>query len=307
MRAARRRFRRVAWANVLGNAAKIAVEGAAGIVFGSVALLADAAHSVADLAGSVVVLRWGEESFEPPDTDHPHGHGRFEPLTALVVGVLIVLFGMYLLYQSAIGIVVGTDVIFSYLLLGAAGFAIATMAALYAYTVRMNAEIDSSALAALAVDCRNDVFTSMAAGIGVLGVMVGYEIADPLAGGLVSLLVVQQGVVVSRENLRYLLGSSPSRAKRETVRSTLVGHEAVRGVHDLVVYYEGTDLEVEVHVEVDGGMTLREAHHLESELAQLLRALDGIREAHVHLDPSGIGEWKDALEGRGPEDEVGER
>jgi divalent metal cation (Fe/Co/Zn/Cd) transporter len=63
------------------------------------------------------------------------------------------------------------------------------------------------------------------------------------------------------------------------------------------VFYDGTDLEVEVHVEVDGEMTLREAHDVETDLVTSLRALDDVGDVHVHLDPSGLGEWKDAPEG----------
>jgi len=79
----------------------------------------------------------------------------------------------------------------------------------------------------------------------------------------------------------------------------------VEGVHDLTVYYDGTDLEVEVHVEVDGQMmTLREAHDIETELVTGLRNLEDVGDVHVHLDPSGLGEWKEAADGgdRGDKD-----
>jgi len=72
-------FARASWANVLGNVVKIVAEGSAGLAFGSVALLADAAHSLADLVASVVVLVWGRSAFDEPDTTHPHGHDRIEP------------------------------------------------------------------------------------------------------------------------------------------------------------------------------------------------------------------------------------
>jgi len=67
-------------------------------------------------------------------------------------------------------------------------------------------------------------------------------------------------------------------------------------MHDLTVFYDGTVLEVEAHVEVDGELTLREGHDLESELVEGLRGVEEVGDAHVHLDPSGLGEWKDAAE-----------
>ncbi len=297
-----RRFARASWANVLGNAAKILVEGAAGLAFGSVALLADAAHSIADLIASVVVLVWGDTRFKDPDASHPHGHSRIEPLTALFVGAVIVLLGLNLLYESALGLAFGTDAVFSPLLLAALAFAMVDMYLVYRYTTWVNESIGSTALHALATDCLNDLYTSIAAVVGVVGLFFGFGALDPIAGGLVSLLVVSQGIAISRENLPYLVGAAPSETERETIRETLLSHPDVEGVHDLTVFYDGTVLEVEAHVEVDGELTLLAAHGIETDLVQALRAIEDVGDAHVHLDPSGIGEWKDADDptGRGP-------
>ncbi len=289
-------FTKASWANVLGNAAKILVEGAVGLAFGSVALLADAAHSIADLVASIVVLIWGRSSYDEPDDTHPHGHDRIEPLTALFVGAVIALLGVNLLYESARGLIDGVDVIFSPLLLGALGFAIVDMYLVYWYTTKINADLDSTALRALATDCLNDIYTSFAVVVGVLGVLLGFPLLDPLAGALVSLLVVYQGVEIGRENVDYLIGAAPETEKRAEITAALRSHAAVEGVHDLTVFYDGTVLEVEVHVEVDGDMPFRQAHDIESELVDDLRAIEDVGDAHVHLDPSGIGEWKDRAE-----------
>lgn len=292
--AGRRRFARASWANVLGNAAKIAAEGAAGLAFGSAALLADAAHSVGDLVASGVVLVWGGSRFAGPDEDHPHGHARIEPLTALFVGGAIVLLGLYLLFESLLGLVAGTDVRFDLLLVGALAFAMVDMSLVYWYTARANRGLDSPALGALAADCLNDLYTSAAALVGVVGVAAGLPVLDPVAGAVVSLLVVSQGVTIARENLGYLSGRAAPAERREAVRETLLARDPVRGVHDLAVFYDGPRLEVEAHVEVEGDLTLREAHALETELVEALLEVEAVGDAHLHLDPAGIGEWKDA-------------
>ena len=294
--AARRRFARASWANVAGNAVKIIVEGAAGLTFGSVALVADAAHSVADLVASFVVLVWGRSAYTDPDEAHPHGHERIEPLTALFVGAVIVVLGVNLLFESAQGLIEGPEVRFSYLLIAALLFSMADMYLVYWYTERANEGVGSTALSALATDCLNDLYTTVAAIVGVLGVFVGYPVLDPIAGGLVSLLVVAQGVEIGRENLDYLVGAAPTGAKRAEITDEIKSHPAVEGMHDLTVFYDGTVLEVEAHVEVDGELTLREGHDLESQLVDDLRAVEEVGDAHVHLDPSGLGEWKDATE-----------
>jgi cation diffusion facilitator family transporter len=294
--AAKRGFSRASVVNVLGNAVKIVVEAAAGITFGSVALVADAAHSVADLVASLVVLAWGRSVYTDPDERHPHGHQRVEPLAALFVGSVIVLLGLNLLYESALSLIEGPTVTFSPLLVGALLFSMADMYLLYWYTERVNASIGSSALEALAIDCLNDIYTTIAALVGVIGVFLEYPVLDAVAGALVSLLVVYQGVEIGRENVSYLVGAAPSEAERRRVIEELRSHPAVEGVHDLVVFYDGTDLEVEAHIEVDGALTLVEAHDIETELMDRLRELDDVGDAHLHLDPAGIGEWKDAEE-----------
>ncbi|CAI49689.1 transport protein (probable substrate zinc/cadmium/cobalt) [Natronomonas pharaonis DSM 2160] len=304
---ARRRFSRASLVNVAGNAVKILVEGAVGLAFGSVALLADAAHSVADLVASAVVLVWGRSVYTDPDENHPHGHQRVEPLAALFVGSLIVLLGLNLFYESATGLVAGPEVQFHPLLVGALLFAMADMYLLYWYTTHINESVGSSALEALAIDCRNDIYTTIAALCGVIGVFFGYPLFDAVAGGLVSVLVVYQGFEISRENVSYLVGASPSDQQRQRVVETLTDHPAVHGAHDVAVFYDGTDIEVEAHVEVDGELTLVEAHDIETELVSALRSLESVGDVHLHLDPAGIGEWKDAAvnEQRGPETQTG--
>lgn len=289
----RRGFARASWANVLGNAVKIVAEGAVGLAFGSVALIADAAHSVADLVASIVVLIWGRTAFDGPDETHPHGHERIEPLTAVFVGAVIALLGLLLLSESVQGLLEPDPPEARLLLLGALAFAIVDMYLVYWYTEYVNADIGSTALSALAVDCLNDIYTSIAALVGVIGVFFGAPILDPLAGAIVSVLVISQGISIGRENLDYLVGAAATPTQRAQITDTLRAHPDVEGVHDLTVYYDGTVLEVEVHVEVNGNMPFREAHDIESDLVDDLRGLEEVGDAHVHLDPSGIGEWKD--------------
>ncbi|MFP4632842.1 MAG: cation diffusion facilitator family transporter [Halobacteriota archaeon] len=288
----RRAFDRAAWVNVAGNALKIAVEGGAGLAFGSVALLADASHSVADLAASAVVLVWGGRAYEEADESHPHGHERLEPLTALFVGASIALLGVYLLYESALGVVSEPEVVFSPVLVAALGFAVVSMASVYVYTVRVDRRVDSPALRALAKDCLNDIYTSGAAAIGVFGLGLGYPLLDPFAGGLVSIIVVHQGLTVGRENVGYLVGRAASQEKQDEIVDVVLSHPDVHGVHDFKAFYDGASLEVEMHVEIEDHHSLAEAHDIESEVAESVRDVDRVGDVHVHLDPRGIGDWK---------------
>jgi len=285
-------FLRVSWANVLLNALKIGVEGTLGVLTGSLALTADAAHSVADLLASGVVLVWGRSAFDDADDSHPHGHNRFEPLSALFVGGVLVLLGLKLLYDSGHSIFTGVAAEYSIWLVLGLLFALGDMYLCYWYTQHKNQELQSPSLRALAADSLNDLYTTGAALVGVLGMAAGYPIFDPIAGGIVSLLVIHQGVDIARENIRYLADGAPPESEQEAIRQRIRGHAAVHGIHDFVAYYSGHMVEVEFHAEVDQDLTVVEAHDVESELRRRVREVESVSDVHVHLDPAGHGEWK---------------
>jgi cation diffusion facilitator family transporter len=280
-----RAFRRATWANLLGNTLKIVVEGAIGVAFGSAALIANAGHSVADLAASLVVHLWGPTAFEPPDRTHQHGHQRFEPLTALFAGGILVPLGLILLYESVLKYLHGAEPTFSIYLVGALIFSMGDMYLTYTYTDHINQTVGSSSLTSLARDCLNDFYTIIAALIGVIGIWAGYPVADPLAGALISLVVVREGVELARTNIAYLLDRAPPEDVQDAICTTVVEHSGVRGVHDFTTYYSGTAIEVEFHAEIDPEQSVEDAHALETELIHTLQTRHDIGDVHIHLDP----------------------
>ncbi|MFB6101958.1 MAG: cation diffusion facilitator family transporter [Haloplanus sp.] len=289
-------FLKASWVNVGSNVLKIGVEGTLGLLSGSLALMADAAHSVADLLASAVVLVWGRFVYDDPDSSHPHGHERFEPLSALFVGGVLVLLGLKLLYDAGHALLGDPSAEYSTLLVVGLLFALLDRYACYWYTLAVNRTVGSPGLRALVADSKNDIYTTLAAFVGVGGMALGYPILDPIAGGVVSLLVIYQGVEISRENIRYLSDSAPPAEDCERIEAAIRSHPEVRGVHDFVAYYSGHMIEVEFHAEIDGDYSLTEAHDIETELRERVREIEPVSDVHVHLDPAGLGEWKDAAD-----------
>ncbi|HET7325520.1 MAG TPA: cation diffusion facilitator family transporter [Halococcus sp.] len=279
-------FRRATWANLAGNTLKIVVEGGIGLTFGSAALVANAGHSVADLVASIVVHIWGPTAFADPDAEHQHGHERFEPLTALFAGGILVPLGLLLLYESIQKLLTGAEPGFSPYLLGALVFSMVDMYLVYRYTEHINRTVDASSLRSLARDCLNDFYTIIAALVGVIGVWFGYPALDPLAGGLISLVVVREGIELSRENIDYLLDRAPPADTQQAIREMILDHPDVLGIHDFTTYYSGTSIEVEFHAEVDRTQTLDEIHGLEIDVRRRLHERYDIGDVHIHLDPS---------------------
>jgi cation diffusion facilitator family transporter len=289
----RRSLRRVGIL-VLGVNVVLAV--AKGVVFwwtGSLAVGSEAVNSLADAAYSVVVVAGLYLTTQPADFDHPHGHERIEPFVSLFVAAGILAAGGLVAYRSATTIVHGTATVTE----GPAAVVVLVIAAaaklgLYRYCLRIGRSRHSPAVVATAVDNRNDVLTAGAALVGVLGARAGYPVLDPLAAGVVSIGILLTGVEVIRDNVGYLIGRAPPEDLRSKIVERALEHEDVRGVHDVVAHYVGPEVDVSLHVEVEGKHTLFEAHDIESAVIQAIETIPEVDDVFVHVDPKELGEWK---------------
>ncbi len=207
---------------------------------------------------------------------------------------MLILLGLKLLYDSGHSLLTGVTAEYSLWLVAGLLFALADMYVCYWYTQYVNQELQLPSLRALAADSLNDLYTTGAALVGVLGMAVGYPVFDPVAGGIVSLLVIHQGIETSRENVQYLADSAPPKSEQKEIKDRIREHPGVHGIHDFVAYYSGHVIEVEFHAEVDRGLTVVEAHDIESELRERVRDIEPVSDVHIHLDPAGLGEWEDA-------------
>lgn len=262
---------------------------------GSLAVGSEAANSLADTVYGLVVLAGLYLTTKPPDVEHPHGHERVEPFVSLFVALGVFAAGGAVLAGAAQSLVTGAYVDAG--VPGVAAPAVLVVGALakvglYRYCLTMGRRSNSPALVAAAVDNRNDVLTAVAALVGVTGAAVGVPVADPVAALVVGAVVVYAGIDIVRDNVSYLLGTAPPESLRVEIRDRALAHEDVRGVHDVVAHYVGPEVDVSIHVEVEGEMTLHEAHDVETEVIESIRALPAVDDVFVHLDPRELDEWK---------------
>jgi len=295
---------------VLGvNAALFAAKGVVYLETGSLAVGSEAANSLADAVYSLVIVGGLYLTTRPPDFEHPHGHERIEPFVSLFVAVGIFAAGGVILWQSAASLLSGAVAVAR----GPAAAAVLAGAAavkylLYRYCLRVGTERNSPAVVATALDNRNDILTAGAALVGVLGAQVGYPLLDPLAAGVVALGILYTGVGVVRDNVRYLVGEAPPEDLRAEIVRRALAHPDVEGAHDVIAHYVGPEIDVSLHIEVEGDRTLREAHDIETAVMESIQDLPEVDDAFVHVDPKEAGEWKtdeevDRLVGGGREGE----
>jgi cation diffusion facilitator family transporter len=289
-----RALRRVALLVLGTNLLLVVLKGVVSLETGSLALGSEALNSLADAAYSLVIVGGLYLTTRPPDFEHPHGHERIEPFVSLFVAVGIFAAGIAVLWQAGTSLAgPGVDVQRGPVAVAVLAVAAAVKYGLYRYCLRAGRERRSPALVATAVDNRNDILTALAAMGGVAGAALGYPVLDPLAAAAVAVGILYTGVEVVRDNVDYLLGAAPPEDLRADIVRRALSHPDVRGAHDVIAHYVGPEIDVSLHIEVEGDRTLLEAHRIETEVIEAIRELPEVDDVFVHVDPREAGEWKD--------------
>ena len=287
-------LRRVGFLVLLANVALALAKGGVWYWTGSLAVGSEAVNSLSDAAYSLIALAGLYLTTRPPDFEHPHGHERIEPFVSLFIAVGVFAAGGFVLWRSLTAVLAGDVTVargpWAVVVLVAAAV---VKFGLYRYCLDAAQEHRSPALRATALDNRNDILTAGAALVGVLGAAAGYPLLDPLAAGVVAFGILYTGVEIVRDNLNYLVGAAPPEDLRADIVRRALSHPDVEGAHDVIAHYVGPEVDVSLHIEVEGDRTLREAHDIETDVVESIRAMDGIDDVFVHVDPKELGEWKE--------------
>lgn len=193
---------RVTVIGALINILLSAIKFAAGALGKSSAMMADAFHSLSDLLTDIIVIFTHRIGQMPRDADHPYGHGRAETIGATIIGVAIILVSLGILADVWAVIESGLDLIPNWLAVGGALVSIVAKEILFRYTRATGEKISSPAVIANAWHHRSDAISSIAALIGIAAAMLGYPIMDPIAGGVVAVLIAQAGYGILRQGVR---------------------------------------------------------------------------------------------------------
>jgi cation diffusion facilitator family transporter len=262
-----------------------------GIFINSIALITDAFHTLSDVGTSLVVIFGFRASKKPADEEHPFGHGKSEYVAALIIAVLLVIVGMEFAWQSIDRIMtpiaiehqeiapyIGVIVIIS----------AALKEATARYSIAIGRRIDSEALIADAWHHRSDALTSVAVGISVIGSGYGYPILDPLSGAVVSAVIIYTGIDLIRRSSDYLMGLSPGMDVLANIMDAARSVRGVYGIHKINVHDYGTTKVVSLHVEVDGRISLEEAHRIADAIEREIMSKTRFQST-VHTDPIDVG------------------
>jgi cation diffusion facilitator family transporter len=256
-----------------------------GILGNSVALVADAIHSLSDLVTDIIVLFTHRIGKMPQDADHPYGHGRAETIGTAIIGLIIIATGIGVIHETWEAIAGDTGKTPGLLAAIAAIFSILINEGLYHYTRRVGEATQSPSLIANAWHHRTDAISSIAALIGIVGASQGFFFMDPLAGAVVGCMIVKVGIDITREGIRDLMDTALSEEHTKKIHSILKEIPEVLHFHDLRSRVIGGEFLIDVHILVDAEMTVTEGHRVaETARRNLINAIPNIQDVLVHVD-----------------------
>nr|WP_123042340.1 cation diffusion facilitator family transporter [Cohnella candidum]AYQ74259.1 cation transporter [Cohnella candidum] len=285
------------WVSLISNIVLTAMKLAAGLVFASPVLLADGVHNAGDIIATVAALTSSMVSKRPADEDHPYGHGKAEVVASALVAVILALAAFWIGLQSIRALFEPAEGE-SVLALGAAFISLIWKQALYVYTIRIGRAAKSKSVLATAYDHLADVYASLAAvvgiGLAVLGDHFDWAWAaygDPLAGIIVSLLVMKLAFQMGRESVDILMEKNAAAEKIEAYQNIILAVGHIKRIDRIRAREHGHYITVDVRVGVPGDFTIQEGHDISREIRnRIMEADPDVIEVLVHLNPWYEGE-----------------
>ena len=284
---------RITWLGAFVNLLLVAVKFAAGIAGLSAAMVADAIHSLSDLATDAIVIIFVKLSNKPADSDHDYGHGKYETFATLIIGTLLAIVGIGMMWgggEKILDILSGTMIPTPGWTAFAAGIAsIVAKETIFQYTMHAARRTHSNTLAANAWHHRSDALSSIGTCAGIGGAIIlgnDWVILDPLAAVVVSVIVTVSALKIMRTAVNELLEKSlPENIERD-ILDIVAEDPLLQNVHHLRTRAIGSIYTIDMHVRMPGDMTLSEAHRHTILLEQRLRQAYGKGTIiNIHIEP----------------------
>ena len=263
---------------------------AIGIMSGSYALVSEGAHTLSDVATSVIAFVGFKIGQKPADDEHPIGHGRAEAIGGLII-VLFLGMVAYEIMQGAIERLLNPSLITTPDFYAAimAVFGIIINFSVSEYIIKIGKEIRSPAIVADGKHQKTDIFSSIAVLLSVVVSNMGYPILDPIIGLIIGVLILKTAYEVGKENIDHIMGKVPSPEFINKIKRVANKTPNAQDAHNIKVDYLGSYAVVSLHVKVDGNMTVDESHKIAHSVEKnLIKKIPEVKYAMVHVCPIGL-------------------
>ncbi|PHR29824.1 MAG: cation transporter [Desulfotalea sp.] len=262
-----------------------------GIIGSSPALLADGINSTSDVAYGIVVNVFMRLSGKPADEEHPYGHDRLESIAAVVVGAFVITTAISIFWASINNVyeLLNHSSDFSGASQLALWIALSTVLLkiwLAIWTKRIGEQTKNNVLMALAADHRNDIFSALAATVGIIFSQIGYLWVDPMAGGIVSIIILFTGIEIIKDSAADLLNTLPGKELTEEINVALKKIPEVKDIEEISGHRFGLYMVVNITVGVAPDLTVAEGDAIATRIEQtLMDDIDYMRRVFVHYHP----------------------
>ena len=266
----------------------------AGVLGHSAAMIADAVHSLSDFVTDLIVIVFVKISSKPEDADHAYGHGKYETLASCIIGLALIVVGVMMGYNATVKIVDvvknGTELASPGIIaLAAAVLSIVLKEWMFHITRKVAREVDSPAVEANAWHHRSDALSSVGTAIGIGGaVLLGskWAVLDPIAALVVSVFIVVQAAKILSDAIGQLMEKSLPRDVEQRICEIVYEEEGTSDIHHLRTRKIGSQISIELHVRMNGYLTLREVHDKSIAIEKRLRAAFGDSTyINLHVEP----------------------
>lgn len=280
-----------AWLGIIGNTVLAVIKGIVGVIADSRALIADALHSASDVVSSIAVLIGVRAAQQPPDEDHPYGHGKAETVTAIIVSVLLIIVGAEVAVNAVTAMfstvsVPGTAAIY------AALFSILLKEAMFQYKYKLGKKYKSDALIADAWHHRSDVFSSLAVLIGIGAAIAGSAIGftqaalfDPFASIIVAVFIIRMGWQLGSKAIHQTIDHVLHDEDKQWMMEVVLEVPGVLQIDELLAREHGHYVIVDIKISVDPYITVEEGHRIGKQLKRKLIEYEYVQDVRVHVNP----------------------
>ena len=252
----------------------------------SLTIFSETINSLADVISAAVVMLCVRAAWMMPDEDHPFGHRRAEPIAGLVLAIFTGILGFEVCRTAVIDLWKGElpHTIGPYPII-ALCITVVLKAALTVYFRRRSEMLNSPALRATAIDCRNDVLVAAQGLAAVVVAELRLPMLDVIAALLVGGYILYSAHHIGMENLDYLMGKAPDDTLMARIRAAAEGVSGVQQVDNVKAHYVGTFVHVELVARVDGTLSTHESHGLSEAARAAVESIDIVDRAFVHISP----------------------
>ena len=258
----------------------------AGIIGKSSAIIADGFHTLSDVLSTFVVIAGLKISSKEADKEHQYGHEKYESVFAKILSVLLLLTGALILFESFKILISGSFTKPKNIALFAALLSIIVKEGMYWYTIKVARKIESISMEADAWHHRSDAFSSIGTFVGVLGAKLGFPALDPIAGIVVSILIIKVGIDLYIKSVKELTDESASEELIIQMKEKIYSIEGVKEIKSLKSRIFGNKIYVDLEIFVNQDITVKEGHDIAEKVHDKLENdIKDIKHCMVHIEP----------------------